>query len=217
MENNEGISFIILIEKSNPNLRTQLRAMTTLCDELGYNYEVMVFVKSPSSEIEKVLQNVQNAYQIKYKGINFYPGALRIGVKQAKYERVLVCCSDEIVTAHCIKQMILGLEHYHLVCGVRLTLKQGLRISIYSWCWHKLVRLLFHVRLRDINCPYKVFLRSKVEEIGYLESSGTLAHTELIARMKARRMNIAEFPLESFRFDSEERKLQPTNFNLDVL
>ncbi len=45
MENNEGISFIIPIEKSNVNLPAQLRAITTVCGELGCDYEVLVLVK----------------------------------------------------------------------------------------------------------------------------------------------------------------------------
>lgn len=204
MENNEGVSFIILIEKSNPNLRTQLKAMTTVCDELGCNYEVMVFVKHEDTEIKKALGNVQNAHQIAHEAINFYPSALRTGLKQASHEKVLVCCSDDIVTVHCIKQMILGLEYYDLVCGIRPVLKRGVRAAIYSWSWHKLVRLLFNIRLKDINCPYKALLRSKIKEVGYLESDGSLTHTELVARTKAMGMKVAEFPLESFHLESKK-------------
>ncbi len=50
MENNEGVSFIITIEKSNANLRTQLKAITAVCGELGCNYEVMVFIKSQDQD-----------------------------------------------------------------------------------------------------------------------------------------------------------------------
>ncbi len=165
---------------------------------------MIVFVRSEDSKLEKILEDVQNVRLIKHEALNFYPSALRIGLKRAKYEKVLMCCSDDIVTVDCIVQIILGLEHYHLVCGVRPVLKQGLRVAIYRWCWHKLVRLLFNVGLKDINCPYKALLCSKAKEIGYLESDGTLAHTELIARMKAKKMKVAEFPLESFHLDSEE-------------
>ena len=213
MGNNDGVSFIITIEKSNPNLRTQLEAMTTACRQLECDYEVLVFVREGLPETAWIIEDFQDAQQIEHETINFFPSALRTGLKRARYEKVLICCSDDIVTVHCIKQMLLGLEHYHLICGVRPVLKQGLRISIYRWLWHKLVRFLFSVRLKDINCPYKALLRSKVEEIGYLESEGTLAHTELIARMKARETDIAEFPLESFYVEAQ----QPEGYNLLVL
>lgn len=213
MGNNDGVSFIITIEKSNRNLRAQLEAMTTTCRQFECGYEVLVFVREGLPETARIIEDFQNAQQIEHETINFFPSALRTGLKRARYERVLVCCSDDIVTVHCIKQMLLGLEHYHLICGVRPVLKQGLRISIYRWLWHKLVRFLFSVRLKDINCPYKALLRSKVEEIGYLESDGTLAHTELIARMKARETDIAEFPLESFYVEAQ----QPEGYNLIVL
>lgn len=204
MENNEGVSFIILVEKSNPNLRTQLKAITAACDELRCDYEVMVFVKDEDCELENILENVQNAYQMKHEAISFCPSALRTGLKRAKYEKVLVCFSADIVTVHGIKQMLLGLEYYDLVCGIRPVLKRGVRAAIYRWSWHKLVRFLFNVRLKDINCPYKTLLRSKAKEVGYLESDGSLTHTELVARAKAMGMKIAEFPLESYHLESQE-------------
>lgn len=213
MENNEGISFIIPIEKSNVNLPAQLKAITTVCGELGCDYEVMVLVKDEDSELQKVLDNIQNAYQIKHEAVNFYPSALRRGLKQAKYEKLLVCFSSDIATVHSIEQMILGLEYYDLVCGIRPVLSRGVRAAIYRWSWHKLVRFLFDVRLKDINCPYKALLRSKAKEVGYLESSGSLTHTELVARMKAIGMKVAEFPLESFHLELE----RPVIYNPFIL
>ena len=88
MKNNEGVSFIILIEKSNPNLRAQLKAITTVCNELECRFEVMVFVKGQDSDIEKALENVPSTYQINYEAVNFYPSALRRGLKEAKYQKV---------------------------------------------------------------------------------------------------------------------------------
>jgi len=206
MGDNQGISFIIPIEESNTNLRTQLSAMAKVCDELGCDYEVMVFVRGEDRELKKIVENVQNAYQIRHEAVNFYPSALRTGLKRTKYEKVLVCFSDDIVTVHCIKQMMLGLEHYDLICGIRPVLKRGIRAAIYSWGWHKLVKFFFDVGLKDINCPYKAFLANKVKQVGYLESDGSLTHTELVSRVKAMGMKIAEFPLESFHLESQKEK-----------
>jgi len=213
MGNSDGVSFIITIEKSNRNLRAQLESMTAACRRLGCDYEVLVFLKRKQNEAERIIEEFQGAYQIEHATINFFPSALRTGLKRARYEQVLICCSDDIVTVECLKQMLLGLRHYHLICGVRPVLRQGLRISIYRWLWHKLVRFLFNVRFKDINCPYKAVIRKKVRQIAYLESGGTLAHTELVARMKAQKMNIAEFPLQCFHQDSDSGE----SYNILVL
>ena len=204
MENNEGVSFIVLVEKQNHNLRTQLKTMTTVCNELGCNYEVIVLFKKQNDELGEIVESVQNAYKIKHEVINFYPSALRTGLKQAKHEKVLISCSDNIITTNSMKQMVIVLEYYDLVCGIRPVLPRGLRAAVYTWGWRKLVRFLFNVRLKDINCPYKGLLRSKAKNVGFLESNGTLTHTELVARIKAMGMKIAELPLESFHLESEK-------------
>lgn len=204
METSVGTSVIILIEKANLNLRTQLSTFTSVCEKSGSDFEIMIFSREANEELEAISQAFKNTNFIKHEAINFCPSALRSGLKMAKYEKVLISFSDDIVTESGIEQMLIGLEHYHFVCGARAIVKEGFRTSIYRWVWHKLVRLLFNISLKDINCPYKAVLCSKAKEIGFLESDGTLAHTELAARMKARKMKIAEFPLETFHPESQD-------------
>jgi hypothetical protein len=105
---------------------------------------------------------------------------------------VVVYFSNDIITAHGLQQMIVGLDHFDLVCGIRPVIEFGLRSTVYRWTWHKLVRILFNIRLKDINCPYKVFLRSRIGKIGFLESDGSPTHTELLGRSKAVGMKVAD-------------------------
>ena len=204
MVEDRGISFIVIAERVDPNLRAQANAMNDVCRDLGCDCEIVVLSQASSEQTQDVAGDVENLRQIQHAAIDFCSSALRTGMKNATHERVVVCFSADLVTAHSIEQMVRGLEHYDLICGIRPVLGRGVRAAVYRWVWHKLVRLLFNVRLRDINCPYKALLRSKAREVGFLESEGSLTHTELIARMKAMGARVAELPLESFHFEGEK-------------
>jgi glycosyltransferase involved in cell wall biosynthesis len=55
-----------------------------------------------------------------------------------------------------------------------------------SWVYNLLVRLVFRVRVRDVDCAFKLFRREVIEQIT-IETSDFFVDTELIA--KARRWN----------------------------
>ena len=58
--------------------------------------------------------------------------------------------------------------------------------SMLSWVYNRLVRVLFRVQVRDIDCSYKLFRREVLEKIT-IESDDFFVDTELVA--KARRWN----------------------------
>ena len=206
MVEDKGVSFLIITRDPSVNLPAQLDVMNKVCKELGYGCEIILFHDRSNAMLENILDVVPNVRLVKHKAINFRSSALRTGLKSARYERLVLCLSGDITTVPSIKQMIIGLEYYDLICGIRPVLSRGIRATIYRWFWHKLVRLLFDVRLRDINCPYKALLRSKMAQVGYLESEGSLTHTELIARAHTIGMKVSEFPLDIFHLESQRFK-----------
>lgn len=200
----DGISFLFILKDASPDLVAHVGTIIEVCNNLNCEAEIVVFHQSKAVEIGKIASQVKSIRQIQCNVANFEAYALKTGIKSAKFDRMVVCFSNDITTAHGLQQMILGLDHFDLVCGIRPVIEFGLRSTVYRWTWHKLVRILFDIRLKDINCPYKAFLRSRIEKIGFLESDGSLTHTELLGRSKAVGMKVAEFPIESFRLESDD-------------
>jgi hypothetical protein len=53
--------------------------------------------------------------------------------------------------------------------------------KINAWCWTKLVCLLFGLKIRDIDCAFKLYRRVIFDNIN-LTSTGALIDTEILVR-----------------------------------
>jgi dolichol-phosphate mannosyltransferase len=73
-----------------------------------------------------------------------------------------------------------------VLVGFRVYRYDGpIRVAV-SWTYNQLVRVLFRVRVRDVDCAFKVFRREVVDKIS-IETDNFFVDTELVA--KARKWN----------------------------
>lgn len=82
-------------------------------------------------------------------------------------------------------------EHYDAVVGFRVYRYDTVLRSIVSWCYNRLVNILFRVRVRDVDCAFKLFRREVIEKID-VESSDFFIDTELVARARKWNFRIVE-------------------------
>jgi glycosyltransferase involved in cell wall biosynthesis len=110
-----------------------------------------------------------------------YGAALRSGFKASSKELVFYTDGDGQFD---IKEMppLLGLmERYDIVSCYRLNRRDSLIRKINGWCWTKLVCLLLGMKIRDIDCAFKLYKREIFDNIEML-STGALIDAEILAR-----------------------------------
>jgi hypothetical protein len=60
-----------------------------------------------------------------------------------------------------------------------------------AWCWNRLVRALFYVPVRDVDCAFKLYRREPLAAIE-VESRGAMIDTEIIVKLARRGSTIVE-------------------------
>ena len=73
------------------------------------------------------------------------------------------------------------MEQYDIVSCYRLNRRDSFIRKFNGWCWTKLVCLLFGLKIRDIDCAFKLYKRQIFDQIK-LSSQGALIDTEVLAR-----------------------------------
>lgn len=63
-----------------------------------------------------------------------------------------------------------------------------------AWGWNLLNRLFFRLRVRDIDCAFKIFKRSLVQDLA-LESQGAMISAEILIRLTRMHIPIKEVPV----------------------
>ena len=66
-----------------------------------------------------------------------------------------------------------------------------------AWGWRQMIRLLFGVKVRDIDCAFKLLPKSFLDSIE-LHSEGAMISAELLAKARYRGLRVAETPVTHY-------------------
>ncbi len=141
-----------------------------------------------------------------------YGAALKSGIISAKYELIFFTDSDGQFTFTELPDFIEHAKHFDIVAGYRMKRHDPPYRLLNALGWKMLVRLLLGIKIRDIDCAYKVF-RRRVFECVQIRSVGAMVNTEILAQamrfgMQVKEVGVSHFPR---RFGS------PTGANIFVI
>ena len=123
-----------------------------------------------------------------------YGAALRSGLREAKGELVFFSDADLQFDLAEIRHLLDFAEDFDIVAGYRAPRRDPwIRRAIASF-WGVLVRVLFDLPVRDIDCAFKVFRREVLDAIP-IESIGAFVNTEILARARAAGFAIKQVPV----------------------
>ncbi len=110
-----------------------------------------------------------------------YGAALQSGFKSATKELVFYTDGDGQFDINEMPPLLRLMEHYDIVSCYRLNRQDNLIRKINGWCWTKLVCLMFGMKIRDIDCAFKLY-KSEIFDNIKVVSTGALVDAEILAR-----------------------------------
>jgi glycosyltransferase involved in cell wall biosynthesis len=110
-----------------------------------------------------------------------YGGALLSGFAASTKQWVFYTDGDGQFDLAEMPPLLESIPPYDIVSCYRLNRQDPLVRKINGWCWTRLVGLLFGLRLRDIDCAFKLYRRAIFDDMP-LCSTGALIDTEVLAR-----------------------------------
>jgi glycosyltransferase involved in cell wall biosynthesis len=113
-----------------------------------------------------------------------YGAALKSGFAAATRELVFFTDGDLQFDLAELELCLRAFEGCDIVAGYRLQRQDPLQRKLNAALWNALVRLTLDLRIRDVNCAFKLFRRSTVEALGPLEADGAMLSAELMTRLQ---------------------------------
>jgi glycosyltransferase involved in cell wall biosynthesis len=120
-----------------------------------------------------------------------YGAALRTGLGAARLDLVFFTDADNQFELAEIERLLEKIGAADVVVGFRSKRQDPAVRRLVAAAWNGLVRALFHVPVRDVNCAFKLFRRHALEDID-LTSTGAMVSTELIVKLMHAGRRIAE-------------------------
>jgi len=170
-------------EQDNVALTTE-QAVSVL-EKLNADYEVIIVNDGSADATGKIADNIARSnsrVKVVHHPTNYgYGAALRSGFKAATKELVFYTDGDGQFNMNEMPPLLPLIKEYDIVSCYRLNRQDNLVRKINAWCWTKLVCFMFGMKIRDIDCAFKLYKREIFDKIE-MKSSGALIDTEILAR-----------------------------------
>ncbi|MEW6198898.1 MAG: glycosyltransferase family 2 protein [Planctomycetota bacterium] len=126
-----------------------------------------------------------------------YGGALTRGFREATKNWIFYTDGDGQFDLNELPRLLPLLEMHDVVSCYRLNRQDPWVRKLNAWAWSTLVNLLFAIRLRDIDCAFKIYPKTFVDRIE-LHSRGALIDTEMLAKARNLGLRIAQLGVHHY-------------------
>jgi glycosyltransferase involved in cell wall biosynthesis len=175
------ISVIFPAFNEEGNIRCTVETALKVLPKVATRWEVIVVDDGSSDATALICDDLKARYpevEVICHGQNRgYGAALKTGIMSAKYELIFFSDSDGQFDLRDLQQLISWSEDYDIVAGYRAKRHDPLHRRINALGWNALVRLVLGIKIRDIDCAFKLFRRSVFDQV-QIRCVGAMVNTD---------------------------------------
>ena len=164
--------------------RTVEKALEVM-QKLNADFEVIIVDDGSSDGTGQIADEIADregrVKVVHHEGNLGYGAALQSGFKAATKELVFYTDGDGQFDINEMPPLLALMEQYDIVSCYRLNRQDSIIRKINGWCWTRLVCLMFGLKIRDIDCAFKLYKRQIFDKLE-LSSTGALIDAEILAR-----------------------------------
>ncbi|MSO22550.1 MAG: glycosyltransferase family 2 protein [Acidobacteria bacterium] len=175
-----------------------LMALLTL-RRIADDYEVIVVNDGSQDYTPQLLEELASFYpevrvihHLKNVG---YGGALRTGIAQSRKELIFYTDGDAQYDVRELEKLLSMLtEGVDMVNGYKISRSDPFYRSLLGATYQLLMKLLFGIRIRDIDCDFRLMRRSIFDKISLKSDTGAIC-VEMVKKIEDSGFTIIEVPV----------------------
>lgn len=196
------LSLVFPIFDEERNIETLLRTAREIASQLTPDFEIILVddgSRDRSAEIAFDWCREDSRFRLLRHARNTgYGAALHSGLREAKGELIFFSDADLQFDLSELGGLIEHAEEFDIVAGYRANRSDPWPRRILASTWGAIVRTLFGLEVRDIDCAFKLFRREVIDAIE-IESIGAFVNTEILVRASAAGFRIHQVPVSHRR------------------
>jgi glycosyltransferase involved in cell wall biosynthesis len=189
------VSFVLPAYNEEANISRALESTVAAATRYCAAYEVVVVDDGSSdrtAELVELAARHDASIRLMSHGTNLgYGQALRTGFDNAALDFVFFTDADNQFDMDELPLLLTWADEADVVAGFRKQRCDPLMRRMNAWAWNRLVRLLFYVPVRDIDCAFKLFRRSALTNVR-IESGGAMINTEIMVKLSRAGRTVVE-------------------------
>jgi glycosyltransferase involved in cell wall biosynthesis len=197
MDSGKGVYLSVFFPTFNEeeNIAEAVARARIELEKLERDYEIIIVDDASTDRTPQIADKLahNDAHVIVYHHLRNTKlgGALRTGLYRARGEVIFYTDADNPIDMSDILANLPLLDKYDFVTGYRLNRDETVLRAIYSRAYNFLIRLLFGLKVRDVNFSFKMVKRKVIETVS-LHSHGSFIDAELLLEAKRKGFSIGE-------------------------
>lgn len=193
------LSIILPCYNEAENIKRTVNDMLDFIGTLAITYEIIIVNDGSQDHTEKVLKRINNKHVIKlyHKTNRGYGAALTTGFTNAKHNWIFFTDSDGQFNIQNIVNFFPHTNSSDMIIGYRRRRQDTVIRIINARIFNIVVRILFNLSVRDIDCAFKLFKKDVILK-NPLISKGALINTELLVKARKEGYKIHELPVDHY-------------------
>jgi len=192
---NISISVFIPCYNEEQNIGSLLEKTIRFLPEISSDYEIIVVDDGSSDSTYEIAQNIAkenpNVKVIRHVKNKGYGAALRTGFLNSKKDHIFFTDGDNQFDITELSKLIPYTNNYDIVAGFRINRRDNFIRKINEFCFNRLVRFLFDLKIRDLNCAFKIYKKEVIDNLT-IRSSLAFINSEMLIRAKKKGYGIKE-------------------------
>jgi glycosyltransferase involved in cell wall biosynthesis len=197
----KSLSVILPAFNEEANIRAVVEDAYRTVPKIAPIFEIIVVndgSKDRTGEIcDRLVEELSNVRVVHHPQNRGYGAALKSGIKLARHDLIFFTDADRQFDFKEVAALLEQADAYHIVAGYRARRQDPPHRLLFAWGWNILVRIVLGVRIRDIDCAFKVFNRHVFDRV-QIQSVGAMVNTEIFAQVSRFGMTVKEVPVSHF-------------------
>jgi glycosyltransferase involved in cell wall biosynthesis len=189
------VSFVLPAFNEEPNIARAIETVISVASRHCAEYEVIVVDDGSKDATAQLVDEYarQDAHVrlVQHATNRGYGEALRTGFTAAELDYVFFTDADNQFDMNEFPLLLRWANDADVVAGFRRQRQDPLVRRVNAWGWNRLVRMLFYVPVRDIDCAFKLFRREALVDLD-IQSRGAMINTEIMVKLARAGRSVVE-------------------------
>jgi glycosyltransferase involved in cell wall biosynthesis len=191
-----SLSFFFPAYNEEAHVESLVRKAQGLLPEIAHAWEIIPVNDGSTDGTGTILTRMAaedpgHVHVVHHETNRGYGGALISGYRNARYDLIFFTDGDRQFDLGELPLLIDSLDKGDVIIGFRKHRRDPLVRRLNGLMWGALVNMLFGLKVRDVNCAFKLMKRKVMEKVE-LSSAGAMISTELLAKAHKEGFRVVE-------------------------
>ena len=180
-----SISVFFPCYNEQDNVARTVKSALSVLEDLKADFELIIVDDGSFDDTGRIADEIarqdSRVKVVHHQPNRGYGAALKSGFQAATKELVFYTDGDGQFDIHEMPPLLPLMKEFDIVSCYRLNRQDPLMRRINGWAWTRLVCFLFGMKVRDIDCAFKLY-RTEIFDNIEMSSDGALIDAEILAR-----------------------------------